>query len=133
MAPIIFSGKAIEVIEEKDSQGILTNFVRFEVTHVFKGPDQKYLIIQNKLGEMAANAGGGKEVTLIPDVLENGSLAMNYCSLGVRNQNVWLPEVKYAYSTPFPELYLLRWYVLSLLFFFPVFLACRHFYRKGKE
>ena len=124
-APVIFNGKVTEFIEHKDDNGkIIYKDIRFKVIEMYKGPvsdtiDIRSISIMGYLPNLAV----GSEVTIIPDVMENGALGISYCSIGFRNQRFWEWKVKKAYSTEYPMLYLIGYSVkntmLRLVSFIP--------------
>ena len=107
-APVIFSGIATEMGEKEVAtkyHGQQTyRYARFKVTHMYKGPDRRYLDLLIVRPGYAAKI--GEEVTLIPSVSESGDMSISVCSIGLRTEKYWVGKVKNAYATPFPNLYL---------------------------
>ena len=91
---------------KKDEAGkLLAREAKFKITELYKGQTKDTINVR-LLGIAGFGPGihiGGKYV-LMPDEHDNGFLSVTPCSQGLRNQKIWLPKVKKAYSTPFPAL-----------------------------
>lgn len=123
-APVIFTGKPVEVIDKIGEDGKERRYFRFEVTRMYKGPKESTIEVLTSHGQFSAHFHFDRgEVTLIPHMSKTGNLSAGFCDsvLVYGYGNLWIPMVKKAYSTPFPTLYLLYKGYVHIVFAFVFF------------